>query len=154
MFRQLRERLERGGNKNLLFRERIEIERTFSKLARSELHEEIKESFLATYLGIGAIVGVIAALVTIYQIGYYFLVGAHGNSDIFYGLLLTVLLSFIAAPLVGIISGFLWGITILLAIWGFWPDSLTVLVIIAVVAAIIYATKLSDKRSIARKWRN
>lgn len=122
-----------------------------SRLERSELHEEIKESLLATYFGIGALIGFVAALVTVYHIGYYFLVGAQSNSDIFYGLLLTVLLSLIAAPLVGIISCLLWGITILLAIWGFWPDSLSGLGIIAIVATIIYAAKLSDKRSTVRK---
>lgn len=155
MLRWLKERLNRGRIEYLRFRERTEINKTVSRLARSGLHREIKESLLATYFGIGALFGFIAALVTVYQIGYYFLADAHGNSDIFYGLLLTVLLSLIAAPLVGIISAFLWGIAILLAVlWAvsnFWPDSLVWLAIVAAVTTMIYATNLSDKKSILRK---
>lgn len=155
MLRWLREKFERRRNNNSLFMERIEINRTISRLARSELHEETKESLLPTYFGIGILIGFIAALVTVYQIGFYFLADAHGNSDIFYGLLLTVLLSLIAAPLVGMISAFLWGITILLAVlWAvsnFWPDSLVWLAIVVAVTTMIYATNLSDKKSILRK---
>ncbi len=62
------------------------------------------------YLGIGVIIGVIAALVTVYQIGNYFLADSHGNADIFYGLLLTVMLSLVAAPLAGVVTCYLWGI--------------------------------------------
>lgn len=63
----------------------------------SRLEYKMKAWLVSAYFNIGAVIGVIAALVTVYQIGYYFLANAHGNADIFYGLLLTVMLSLVAA---------------------------------------------------------
>ncbi|MGK2870994.1 MAG: hypothetical protein ACSLFL_01920 [Alphaproteobacteria bacterium] len=76
----------------------------------SKLEYKLKAWLVNAYFNIGAVIGVIAALVTVYQIGDYFLANAHGNADIFYGLLLTVMLSLVAAPLAGVVTCFLWGI--------------------------------------------
>lgn len=86
--------------------------------------ENVYKWLVNAYLGIGAIIGVIAALVTVYQIGDYFLADAHGNSDIFYGLVLTVMLSLVAAPLAGVVTCFLWGIVPVYHLIVWWQSSL------------------------------